>query len=66
MDKSITVPSDIDTKKAIEMKPVSDLTGVPLETLYENYDEVKKELNWKPKIDFEEGVKRYIKWYKTL
>jgi UDP-glucose 4-epimerase len=24
----------------------------------------KKELNWEPKISFEEGVRRYIKWYK--
>lgn len=24
----------------------------------------RKELGWEPKIDFEEGVRRYIKWYK--
>jgi UDP-glucose 4-epimerase len=24
----------------------------------------KRELEWKPKVDFEEGVKRYIAWYK--
>ena len=29
-------------------------------------DEVQKELAWKPKIDFEEGIKRYIDWYKTI
>ena len=28
-------------------------------------DEAQKELGWKPKIDFEEGIKRYIDWYKT-
>ena len=26
---------------------------------------VKKELGWEPKIPFEEGVKRYIDWYKA-
>jgi UDP-glucose 4-epimerase len=26
-------------------------------------DLAKKELNWEPKISFEEGVRRYIKWY---
>jgi UDP-glucose 4-epimerase len=25
---------------------------------------VKKELNWEPKISFEEGLRRYIMWYK--
>lgn len=24
----------------------------------------RKELGWEPKVDFEEGLKRYIKWYK--
>lgn len=27
-------------------------------------DLAKKELDWEPKISFEEGVRRYIKWYK--
>jgi len=27
-------------------------------------DKAKGELGWEPKIDFEEGVRRYIKWYK--
>lgn len=27
-------------------------------------DKAKKELGWEPKVDFEEGVKRYIEWYK--
>lgn len=27
-------------------------------------ERIKKELGWEPKIDFEEGMKRYIKWYK--
>ena len=26
---------------------------------------VKRELGWKPKISFEEGIKRYISWYKN-
>lgn len=25
--------------------------------------EIKRELGWEPKIDFKEGVKRYIRWY---
>ncbi len=28
-------------------------------------DESKKDLGWWPKIDFGEGVRRYIEWYKT-
>jgi len=24
----------------------------------------KKELGWQPRVDFEEGIRRYIEWYK--
>ena len=27
-------------------------------------DKEKKELDWQPRIDFEEGMRRYIEWYK--
>lgn len=27
-------------------------------------DKAKKELGWQPQVDFEEGVRRYIEWYK--
>jgi len=29
-------------------------------------DKAKKELAWEPKVDIEEGVKRYIEWYKGI
>ena len=25
----------------------------------------KKELGWEPKIDLEEGIRRYINWYRA-
>ena len=28
-------------------------------------EKTKKELGWEPKIDFEEGIKKYIEWYKN-
>ncbi len=27
-------------------------------------DKAKKELGWQPRVDFEEGIRRYIEWYK--
>ena len=27
-------------------------------------DKAERELGWQPKVTFEEGVKRYIEWYK--
>ena len=27
-------------------------------------EKAKRELGWEPKVDFEEGVRRYIKWYR--
>jgi UDP-glucose 4-epimerase len=27
-------------------------------------EKAKRELGWKPKVEFEEGVRRYIEWYK--
>ena len=31
-----------------------------------SYDKAKKELGWEPKVDFEEGARRYIEWYKKF
>ena len=28
-------------------------------------DKAKKELGWEPRVDFEEGLRRYIEWYKN-
>ena len=28
-------------------------------------EKAKRELGWEPKVDFEEGVRRYIEWYRT-
>jgi UDP-glucose 4-epimerase len=28
-------------------------------------DKARKELRWEPRVDFEEGVKRYIEWYRS-
>lgn len=28
-----------------------------------SYEKAKRELGWEPKVDFEEGTRRYIKWY---
>lgn len=28
-------------------------------------DKAKKELEWEPKVDIEEGIRRYIEWYKS-
>jgi nucleoside-diphosphate-sugar epimerase len=25
-----------------------------------------RELGWKPKVDIEEGIERYVKWYKSV
>ena len=30
-----------------------------------SYQKAKKELGWEPKVDFEEGARRYIEWYKV-
>ncbi len=47
MNKFVPTEADIDAKKAIEMYPVSQVTGIPMDTLYEDYDEVKKTLQRK-------------------
>ena len=30
-----------------------------------NFSKIKKELNWEPKISFEEGLQKTIEWYKA-
>ena len=27
-------------------------------------DKAKKELSWEPKVKLEEGIRRYVEWYK--
>jgi len=65
----------ITVKKVAEMvkKLVGDIKIEYKEARPEEYigkiasnDEIRRDLGWRPKIDFEEGVKRYIKWYKTI
>lgn len=48
-------------KVAIEYKEArpGDYSGAVVSN-----EKVKRELGWEPKVDFEEGVKRYIQWYK--
>ncbi len=29
-----------------------------------NVQKAREKLGWEPKIDFEEGMRRYIEWYK--
>jgi len=29
-------------------------------------EKAKKELGWEPKTDLEEGISRYIEWYKSF
>jgi len=48
---------DIDMGKAAELHPLSQATGIPVESLYENYDEVKKALQNKK----DEGMLRSLK-----
>ncbi|PJB51365.1 dTDP-glucose 4,6-dehydratase [Candidatus Berkelbacteria bacterium CG_4_9_14_3_um_filter_39_23] len=31
-----------------------------------NYSKIKKELGWTPKVGFEEGIKKTIKWYSAI
>lgn len=28
-------------------------------------DKAKRELGWEPRVEFEEGMKRYIEWYRS-
>jgi UDP-glucose 4-epimerase len=30
-----------------------------------SYEKAKRELGWEPLIDFTEGMRRYIEWYKS-
>ena len=34
--------------------------------LYPNIDKIKKTINWKPKVDFNSGLKKTIKYYKKI
>lgn len=29
-------------------------------------EKAKRELGWEPKVDFEEGVRRYIEWFRKI
>jgi len=31
-----------------------------------SFEKARKELGWEPKVDFEEGARRYIEWYKEF
>lgn len=42
LKQKLTPETDIDISKAAELHPLSQATRIPVENLYENYDEVKK------------------------
>ncbi|MFC2017367.1 hypothetical protein ACFLUD_03015 [Chloroflexota bacterium] len=31
---------------------------------FSSSDEARQELGWEPKVDFEEGIRIYIEWYR--
>jgi len=37
----------------------ADFSGIEISS-----ERAKKELGWEPKVDFEEGIRRYIEWYR--
>ena len=45
--------------KYIEGRP-GDFPGKEILT-----NQAKEELGWEPKVTFEEGIRRYIKWFKA-
>ena len=56
-----TVQKILDKEVKIEHIPArpADFSGVEVSSTL-----AKKELGWEPKVSFEEGVRRYIDWYK--
>ena len=65
--RPITVKEVAETvKKLIGDVEIENMAGRPgdFEGKTVSAGKAKRELDWEPEVDFEEGVRRYIKWYK--
>lgn len=61
--KTILKNLSISDKEDILVKYTKDRTGHDLRYSID-YSKIKKDLGWKPKVSFDDGIKKTIEWYK--
>jgi len=52
------------TEKEVRIKYIEKQKGDIRDTLADT-SKISNELNWKPEIKVEEGLKRFVRWYKN-
>lgn len=52
------------TEKEVRIKYIEKQKGDVRDTLADT-SKISNELNWKPEIKVEEGLKRFVRWYKN-
>ena len=62
IDFIATIENEIGIKANIELYPLQQ--GDVLDT-QANIDEIINDYNYKPKINYKEGIKKFVKWYKN-
>lgn len=50
---------------AVEINKIPDLRENEISVQYVSWAKARKLLNWKPKVDFEKGIKQTVTWYKS-
>jgi len=55
---------EINYKKKFKIEYTKNIPNGDIKKTFANVNKAKKLIKWKPKVNLDEGIKRFVKWYK--
>ena len=55
---------EVNYKKKFKIEYTKNIPNGDIKKTFSNVNKAKKLIKWKPKVNLDEGIKRFVKWYK--